>query len=85
MVEFSFSVSVRVVDSIIDQPELVDSKVNVNIGYKANAFDNSLTVPAVLVSDQFNLRAIALIRYRIIENYVTLVTCNNIFFRISPN
>ena len=38
-----------------------------------------------LVSEQFNLRAIALIRYRIIENYVTLVTCNNIFFRISPN
>nr|VFJ92382.1 MAG: hypothetical protein BECKH772A_GA0070896_100431 [Candidatus Kentron sp. H]VFK05249.1 MAG: hypothetical protein BECKH772B_GA0070898_105552 [Candidatus Kentron sp. H]VFK08001.1 MAG: hypothetical protein BECKH772A_GA0070896_108021 [Candidatus Kentron sp. H] len=48
MVEFSFSVSVRVVDSIIDQPELVDSRVNVNIGYNANAFDNSLSVPAVL-------------------------------------
>ena len=50
MVEFSFSVSVKVVDSIIDQPELVDSGVNLNISYNANAFDNSLGVSTVLVA-----------------------------------
>ena len=68
VVEFGFAIPVRVIEPIIQQPELVGVGIDIDTSDHANAFDRGFGIAAPLSADQFNRKGVVLIEDRIIKD-----------------
>ena len=73
MVEFGLAVAVRVEDAIINDPVLVGCGVVVNQIDDADAFDDTVSIAAVVASDTRDLKGVRLIEHGSIEEQITVL------------
>ena len=85
MVKFCFAISVWIVNSIIDDPKLIQFRIHIHTGNNANAFDDSMCISAVLTSHQLNLMRKILVSNRIIEDDKSCWGLNNLILNVLPS
>jgi len=85
MIQFRFTVVFRVVNTVVNDPELVDLRVNVNTSYYTNALDDAMRIAAVLPSYQFHVARKVLVYHSVIENQKSILRWTYIFLHVFPN
>jgi hypothetical protein len=55
MIQFGFAVAIRIINSVVNDPNLVGFWVDRHTRHYADAFDHSMGIAVVLSSYQFNL------------------------------
>lgn len=82
MVQFRFAVALWIINTIVDNPELVDLRIDGNTGYYTNALDHPMGIVTVLSPHQFNMVRIVLVYYGAIKNQKSILRSsmdNNLF------
>ncbi len=70
MVQFAFAIALRIIDAVVNDPELVKDRINVHAAHRPNAFDHAMRVTALVLSHQFKLRRGVLVQHRIIKHQI---------------
>ena len=70
MVELGLAVPVGVVESVVDEPELIQLRIDIDAGHHADALNHRLGVAAPLPADQLDAVGIALVQHRIVEQHI---------------
>ena len=70
MVKFALAVPRRAIDAVVDQPKIVELRINVNTSHHANSFDDAVSIATVLPPNQLNGKGMVLIEYRVIKNHI---------------
>ena len=73
MVNFTFAVSVRVIDTVIDNPVRIDIWIDIHHRDDADTFDNAPGITTVLPSSGFNFGRIILVNDGIIKQQIPVV------------
>lgn len=84
MIDFGLSVDLRVVDSIVDAPELIGLWIDVDAGYDADAPDHALFVAAPLASDCLDFSGVVFVQNRVVEKQVALLGRDDLVFDLFP-
>ena len=85
MVEFCLAISIRIIDPIINDPKLVQFRIDIHTGHDAvDAVDDAMCVSAVLTSHQLNIVRKVLVCNRIIENNKPFWALNHLILNILP-
>jgi hypothetical protein len=63
----AYQLSIRLVQTVVDEPKLVGFWIHINTGHHPNAFDNALCVATPLPPYEFDAMGVALIEYGIIK------------------
>jgi hypothetical protein len=61
MVKFALPIPIRVVNAIVDDPELVKLRVNIHARHHPDAFDDGVGIAAVLPAYQLDLEGAVMI------------------------
>lgn len=85
VIEFALAVSVWVVNPIVDDPKLIQVRIDIHTSDDPDALDDALCVSAVLPSHQFDCMRVVLVGHRIIEDKKPLWGLNDLAFHIFPD
>jgi len=85
MIALALTIARRVINPIIDQPELIQCRIDIDTGDHANPLDHRFGIAAVLPSHPFNGKGSVFIQYRIIENHIALSRGDDLTSHILPN
>ena len=72
MGQFSFTVTGRVIDATVNDPELRGLSIDVDAGDDADPFDNGVSIAAVLATHKFDGKRIVLVSHRVIKEQVAI-------------
>lgn len=70
MVQLAAAIPVRIIDAVINDPELLGIGIDIDTG--DNAFDDFFLIAAPLATNQFNGKGIAFVKNRIVEKDVAI-------------
>jgi len=82
MIQFAFPVAVRIIDAIINNPELIQFRIHVHAGQDPDPTDNAMFVAAILLARRSNLTRILFIQHRVIKYYVAVRRSDNLRLHI---
>lgn len=85
VIELAFAIARRVIEAVVNQPERVQCRVDVDTGHHPNAFDHGFGVAAVLTSYQLDGKGSIFVQHRVIEDHVTLRGCNHLLTHVLPD
>jgi len=72
MVLLALAISVRIIDTVIDDPELIDRWIDVYTCHHANPFDHLMGIASVLASDQLDAFDEVLVEHGVIKHEKTV-------------
>lgn len=84
MIQFGFAIPVRIINSIIDDPKLVQGGVDVHACYNAHPFDDPVCVSTPLPPHQFHLEREILVYNCVIEHQVSFRKLDHLSFDVFP-
>ena len=61
---------VGIVDAIVDQPELVECRMDIDTRHHADSLDHGLGIPAVLPAHQFDGKRCVLVQYGVVKQHI---------------
>ncbi len=73
MVKFSLAVAIGVIDTVVNEPELVGLRVDVDTGDDADTTNDAAGIAAILAAHQLDGVRVILIEHRVIEDDVALL------------
>ncbi len=79
VVEFATSISRRVKNAVIDDPEFIDVGIDIDTSHEPDAFDYLFGVATPLPTHQFNGKGMVFIKHRIIKENVAIFRENQLF------
>jgi len=85
MIQFGLAVVVWVINSIVDDPELVKLRIDVHTGHDPNAFDQTVRIAAVLPPHDLDLERTIMIQHRIIKRHVAHRATHHLPFDVLPD
>ncbi len=85
VVKFGFPIALRVVNPVVDQPELISCGMNVDTRDHPNAFDYGTCIAAVLPSHQRNRKRGLLVQHRVVKKYIRIRRSNKRLHNIVPD
>jgi hypothetical protein len=85
MVEFGLAITVGIIDAIVDEPELVGLRIDVDTGHDPNPFDHGAGVATILPPDQLDDKRVVLIEDSIVKNDVAPRCGDHILNNIFPD
>jgi hypothetical protein len=85
MIQFGLSIPVRIINPVVDHPELVYFGIDVDTRYDPHPVDQAMRIPAVLLAHQFDLGGKVLIDHRVIKHQKPKRGRNDILFDILPD
>ncbi len=85
MVELALAVPIRVINAIVNDPELVGVGGNVDTRHHPNPFDNGVGIAAVLPSHQFDLDRTLVIQHGVVERQVAACTPDDLSAHVFPH
>ena len=72
VIQLGFAVPVRVIEPIIQEPELVRLGIDIDTGHDADALDDGFGIATPLPPHQFNGKGVVLIQHRVIKDQIRL-------------
>ena len=85
MVQLALAVPVRVVDALVNDPETVLFRVDVDAGHHADVLDDPLCVAAVLPPHQFDLKRVVVVQHRVVEHQVPVCRLRHLSAHVLPH
>lgn len=85
MDQFALAIASRIIDPIIDDPELAGGGIDVHTGDHADAFNQPMGVATVLTPHQFDVLREVLIDDRVIEDQITVVHLRDVGLHVFPD
>ena len=85
MVQLGLAVPFRVIDAVVNDPELIDLRIDVDTGDNANALDDFMNIATVLFSNQFDVSGKVLVNHCVIKNQETIGRLNHLPFDTLPH
>jgi len=84
MIQLGFAVAVRIVEAVVDDPVLLRQRIHVHAVHHADALDQTVSVAAVLTSDQLDLVREILIDDRVVKRDATFLVSRDLFTHVVP-
>ena len=84
MIQLGFAVAVRIVEAVVDDPVLLRQRIHVHAVHHADALDQTVSVAAVLTSDQLDLVREILIDDRVVERDATFLVSRDLLTHVLP-
>ena len=84
MLKFGLAISVWIIDTIVNNPKLIQRRVDIHASDNAYAFDNTMCVTAILTPHQFDIVRIVLICHCIVKDQVAFGRLNDFGFDVLP-
>ena len=78
MIQFRLTVSIRIVDAVINDPELSNLWINIYTSHNPYAFDDAMCIPAILPPDQFHLAGKILVNHRVVKDQKSVGCLDNL-------
>ncbi len=85
MIQFVLAISVWIKDAIVNNPKLIQFRVDIYTGDDPYSFDDIMYISAVLTPHQLNLMREILVRHRVIEDDKPLGRLYNLILNSFPN
>lgn len=85
MIQFRFAVSRRIIDPIINDPKLIQFRIDIHTSHDPDAFDNAMRISTVLPPHQLNVVREVLVRHRIIKDQKPFWRLNNLVLNTLPS
>ena len=70
MIEFAFAISVGITNAVVEEPEPIEFRVNVNAGDYADPFDHTVIVAAILAPHELDGERIVLFKNGIVKDQI---------------
>ena len=74
MLDFALIIAFRVINSVVNHPELLKLGIHVNTSYDPDTLDDALFITTPLLAYQTCLTAVPFIQYHIIKQDIALFT-----------
>ena len=85
MIQLGFAIAVRIINAVINDPELVDLRIDIHTGYDTYTLDNSMGIATVLMPNQFNIFRKILVNHGIIKNNETIGCGHHLTLDVLPH
>jgi hypothetical protein len=70
VIEFAVAIAVRIINPVVNPPELVGLGIDLDTGPPPDAFDHGLGIVTVLMTHQLNGKGAILVQDRIIKHHI---------------
>ncbi len=85
MIQFGFSITIRIINTVINDPELIGLWIDIHTSHNTNALDNPVRIPAILAPNQFDFARKILIDHGVIKNQEPVRCSDNLILDIVPD
>ncbi len=85
MVDFAFAIGLRGIDPIVDDPETVEFRINVDTTRHADTLDDPFDIARALRPGWLDLATVVFVQDRVIEEEVALVGSDDVGFDVVPD
>src|SRR5271157_4265552 len=85
MLQLGLAVSLRIIDAIINDPELVQDRVDIHAGDHPDPFDHLMRIPAVLLPHQFDRLREVFVNHRVDKDQKPFRRLLDLTFDILPD
>jgi len=85
MLQLRFSITIWVIDTVINDPELIGLRIDIHTSHNTNAFDDPVRIPAILAPHQFDFVGIILVNHGVIKNQKSIWCLDNLLVDILPD
>jgi hypothetical protein len=84
MIQLGLAISLRIIDAIVNDPELIRSGIDIHTSYHAHSFDNPMRISTPLPPHQIHLEREILVHDRVIKHQVPIRSLFHLTFHIFP-
>lgn len=84
-VQLGLAVSIRVIDAVVNDPELIDLWIDVDTGDNTDTLDDFMNIATVLTSNQFDASGKVLVNDCVVKNQETIGRLHDLTFDILPH
>ena len=85
MIQFALAIPLRVVNPVVNDPELIRFRVDVDTRHHSNPLDNAMSISTVLPSHQFDLEGGIVIQHGVVKGDVSPRRGYHLSFHILPH
>jgi hypothetical protein len=85
VIQLSFAIAIRIINAIVNDPELVYLRIDVHTGNDTDALDDLMGIATVLASNQVDVSGKILVNHGVIENNETVWRGYHLTFDILPH
>ena len=84
MIQLGLAIPVRIINALVDDPELVQHGIDIHTGHHPNSFDDPVCISAPLAPHQIHLEREILIHNRVIKHHISFRNLCHLSFHIFP-
>ena len=84
MIQLGLAVALRIINAIVDDSELIHSRIDIHTGHYSDPFDDPMCITTPLPPDQVHLEREILIHHRVIKHQVAFRNLCPLTFHIFP-
>ena len=82
---FTLAITFGIIDSIVNQPELIRIRIDIDAADNTNALDHLFGIATVLATHQINRERMTFVEHRIVKEYIAIDVCLDLRFRVLPH
>lgn len=85
VIELGFAVPIGIIEAVIDEPELIGRRIDVDAGHDADTLDHGFGIATPLPADQLNPMGVLLVQDRVVEEEVARRGRHKVPAHVVPN